>query len=692
MVNPTSSLSSRPQRRSATGALRIYLSSTFQDLEEYRAKVFSALERAGLQVARMEGYTAADQRPMDLCLADVATADVYVGIYAWRYGYIPPEHHGNTEGRSISELEYRHAQALGLPSLMFLTNADTRANWPSHFNDEITGEGNGGAKLTAFRAEIGTEKTVSMFRTPDELATLVLASLMRTGSGGRPYNIPSLSPGIVPRPKLIERVLASLLPGTGQANSNTLIWGGGGFGKTTLAIMCCHVPELVNAFPDGLLWITLGEHPDLAKALSDLYVTVAGEPPDATGIAGIAEALAQRLEHRRCLIVVDDVWRSDDLLPFLSIDGPRLIVTSRVRNLVLPFGALQWSELAAEDMERDEAASLLSRGLVLDRSSNDLILSFAEQLSCWPLLLQLANARLLEECKNGVSVTGAIERVMTIYARKGVLGFDRRDSAARNAAVQRSVMAGLAFADLQSPGVSTRAAELAIFPEDAAVPVHVLAELWNVDVFDAEEDTLRVLHNLSVLVWNRSSGEVRLHDMVRAALATQLPNADAVHARLIDAWKAHDASLTTLPHEYAWRFIAYHLARSNRKALLPQLLGNFNWLRAKLNATDVAALISDFDRLDAAHPLRLVKGALRLASSYLWIDKTQLASQLVGRLPLGVHEEIDALLEQLRLWRDDPWLRPLRSTLHMSGGALERVFRGYAGGHHGTVRSIAIDG
>ena len=67
--------------------LRIYLSSTFEDLKEHRAAVFEALEKGGLQVARMEAYTASDDRPVDLCLRDVAQSDLYVGLFAWRYGY-----------------------------------------------------------------------------------------------------------------------------------------------------------------------------------------------------------------------------------------------------------------------------------------------------------------------------------------------------------------------------------------------------------------------------------------------------------------------------------------------------------------------------------------------------------------------------------------------------------------------------
>jgi hypothetical protein len=37
--------------------LRVYMSSTFEDLKEYRAAVFAALEKGGLEVARMENYT-----------------------------------------------------------------------------------------------------------------------------------------------------------------------------------------------------------------------------------------------------------------------------------------------------------------------------------------------------------------------------------------------------------------------------------------------------------------------------------------------------------------------------------------------------------------------------------------------------------------------------------------------------------
>src|SRR5882762_1890863 len=93
----------------------VYISSTYEDLKPYRDMVFKALEKAGFPVGRMEGYAASDRRPLKTCLEDVESRDVYVGIFAWRYGYIPPREHGNAAGQSITECEYRHALAKNKP-------------------------------------------------------------------------------------------------------------------------------------------------------------------------------------------------------------------------------------------------------------------------------------------------------------------------------------------------------------------------------------------------------------------------------------------------------------------------------------------------------------------------------------------------------------------------------------------------
>ena len=39
----------------------------------------------------------------------------------------------------------------------------------------------------------------------------------------------------------------------------------GGLGKTTLARAACDDPAIRTAFPDGVLWATLGQQPDLPR-------------------------------------------------------------------------------------------------------------------------------------------------------------------------------------------------------------------------------------------------------------------------------------------------------------------------------------------------------------------------------------------------------------------------------------------
>jgi hypothetical protein len=34
----------------------------------------------------MEYYVAEDKRPVDKCLEDVTSCDLYIGIFTWRYG------------------------------------------------------------------------------------------------------------------------------------------------------------------------------------------------------------------------------------------------------------------------------------------------------------------------------------------------------------------------------------------------------------------------------------------------------------------------------------------------------------------------------------------------------------------------------------------------------------------------------
>lgn len=160
---------------------RIYVSSTFKDLKDFREAVSRALRRLGHTDVAMEDYVAEDQRPVDKCLSDVASSDVYVGIFAYRYGYVPEEN--NLERRSITELEYRKALEKEIPCLIFIMSED--APWPGTQRDK----GVEAQNIERLREELGQRHVVSFFENADQLARLVNESIIewekKTGVTGK---------------------------------------------------------------------------------------------------------------------------------------------------------------------------------------------------------------------------------------------------------------------------------------------------------------------------------------------------------------------------------------------------------------------------------------------------------------------------------------------------------------------------
>jgi tetratricopeptide (TPR) repeat protein len=148
---------------------KIYISSTYSDLKECREALYRALRSMGHEVIAMEDYVATDERPLDKCLADVASCDLYVGIFAWRYGYVPDR--DKPEKKSITELEYRCAVANNIPCLIFLL--DENAPWARAQMES----GKGAKKLQLLRAELGRDYTVSFFKTCEQLATQASAAV-----------------------------------------------------------------------------------------------------------------------------------------------------------------------------------------------------------------------------------------------------------------------------------------------------------------------------------------------------------------------------------------------------------------------------------------------------------------------------------------------------------------------------------
>lgn len=155
----------------------VYLSSTYEDLKDYRKAVYEILRKAGHHVIGMEDYVATDQRPVDKCLSDVEHAEIYIGLFAFRYGCIPAPNHQQDQNFSSTELEYRHAGVLGKPRLTFVAKDDAIISLK--YVDAVTGEGDRGERIKSLREQLLTQRLNSLFSSPHELSALVLAAVVR---------------------------------------------------------------------------------------------------------------------------------------------------------------------------------------------------------------------------------------------------------------------------------------------------------------------------------------------------------------------------------------------------------------------------------------------------------------------------------------------------------------------------------
>ena len=162
----------------------VYISSTYDDLKDHRRAVADVLRSCGYNVEAMEKYAARDDRPKAACEADASSCDIYVGIFGWRYGHVPEE--DNPEKRSITELEYGAALQAQKPRLVFLLSADVGPL------SDPGGQRDMEPQIRELRARLAKERWVGSFRTPDDLAKNVLASVFQYESTKRVENMAAI--------------------------------------------------------------------------------------------------------------------------------------------------------------------------------------------------------------------------------------------------------------------------------------------------------------------------------------------------------------------------------------------------------------------------------------------------------------------------------------------------------------------
>lgn len=212
-----------------------------------------------------------------------------------------------------------------------------------------------------------------------------------------PFLAPSSPPdhAIVGQEQVLNDLKASLF--AGEHRALVLL---PGVGKTTLAIQAAKDKEVLQHFPDGVLWVSLGRRPDVLAELKDWA--------RALGVKGLAQihtveearkTVANAIGARRMLLVVDDVWGSDAASPFLLGVNCVHIVTSRIPEVVI-----DCADELTKVRELDNAESLdLLRAFAREvvEAEPDTALELVQASGGLPLALVLLGKYLKRESRSG---------------------------------------------------------------------------------------------------------------------------------------------------------------------------------------------------------------------------------------------------------------------------------------------------
>ena len=144
------------------------ISSTARDLPAHRKEVMDACLRQGMFPMMMEHLPASDSEAISASIKMVDEAEIYVGVFAHRYGYVPKGH-----DISVTEMEYNRAVERKIPRLIFVMD---KAH-PITIDDVEQGEG--AIKLAAFTDRVKTENIVNFFKSPADLRADVINSLSK---------------------------------------------------------------------------------------------------------------------------------------------------------------------------------------------------------------------------------------------------------------------------------------------------------------------------------------------------------------------------------------------------------------------------------------------------------------------------------------------------------------------------------
>lgn len=183
-----------PDSSSRPGQKTAMISSTSLDLPDHRQQAIEACLRQSVFPIAMEHLPASDADATRASMEMVEKADIYIGVFAWRYGYVP-------EGQdiSITEMEFNRAVERKIPILVFTIHKDHALTIEMVEADKDAQE-----KLKRLKERACERRGRLEFSSPVELRSHIIQSLskllaeMNAAEGGQPKAINFHPPNLIP--------------------------------------------------------------------------------------------------------------------------------------------------------------------------------------------------------------------------------------------------------------------------------------------------------------------------------------------------------------------------------------------------------------------------------------------------------------------------------------------------------------
>jgi len=305
--------------------VRIFLSSISVDLGSARERILKLLSVIPAELVHMETFGSDETRPVDYSLGQVRKCNLFVGIYAERYGTVDPK-----TGKSVTELEYHEARRMlnaGRLKGLLVYMLDSAAAWKVEHVDREAANVRG---LTSLKAEIKQNHTVTFFSDVDALSLSILKDILRkigigTRVAFRPREVlasmPSPRRGPLGMEHYTERDAAifrgresdvASLCELVETHPLVLLIGDSGIGKTSL-IQAGVAPALRKK---GWFFGSCRPLDDPDRTISTtLWLNLMeGVPPD-ENITTVFDLIASAYGDQKILIVVDQF---EDIMPKLG--------------------------------------------------------------------------------------------------------------------------------------------------------------------------------------------------------------------------------------------------------------------------------------------------------------------------------------------------------------------------------------